>query len=67
MATTLNFADEIEVFYVEYSQHAILHAAHFRRVVIGKFITKMENCIGVSILEIWGVKHRVLEKIRVRK
>ena len=31
--TTLNFADNTEVFQSEYSQHAILRSAHFRRVV----------------------------------
>ena len=31
--TTLNFADNKEVFQSEYSQHAILRSAHFRRVV----------------------------------
>ena len=32
--TTLNFADNTEVFQSEYSQHAILRSAHFWRVVI---------------------------------
>ena len=31
--TTLNFADNTEVFQSEYSQHAILGSANFRRVV----------------------------------
>ena len=33
--TTLDFADNTEVFQSEYSQHAILRSAHFRRVVKG--------------------------------
>ena len=33
------FCDEPEVFLPKYSQTAILHAAHFRRVVNGGFLS----------------------------